>query len=629
MTNNPLTRCFQQTQVRRSMRPAVQTSYSRSAAGAQQGMSQKTKYALCFLCLFDGLRTPSIRRLVRKPRTICDQPLLTFDPSYFAPKSRQAIRRQYSKLCCPCEIAVDPSVDTVTALLKKHTTSIPPQNVIIHYYGHGCHPPSEGCLFFFSSDRGRYKSIKIQNMINQCSCPLCFILDCPFAGILAPDLQMKPNIFAFMACSSSEMLPLSTDSPMDLFSCCLLSPFETSLMCHMRQHSSVYSDQREPKKDSNWLENLFVAILESILFDTQTQSVLEMFTKDPSIAALTRGFILAQRVMLSYNLHPLSIPALKPVASHPLWGFWDLALDFSVTLPEEEAAEMIFDLFIQSFGKFPNSGYFPLFSFLLKIHKFHEKTSKILFEYLDSDENIPLTASRSGIPSTIIEMSKPSEYSLLILSKIIAKRNSSVFNQQSPLNFCNSYNVNVIKYGLLAMCCAMANQFIPSPKGIMQLCIEHAVECAPYSCILLGQIISKAGRLLGNYSFLDNFVTLLKHEKSSIRAATVYLLGYSKEKEVVDHLIPLLKDESPLVRMQLIDAFIQFKYVFIEFSSQIENCLNQLQNDPDVDVRNYYKTASSNSADFNSQNIPYVLTLLVKSVSKPGFGSRMNENVFN
>lgn len=146
--NNPLTRCFQQSHIRRSMRPTAQTSYSRAASN-QQGMSQKTKYALCFLCLFDGLRTPSIRRLVRKPRTICDQPLLTFDPSYFAPKSRQAIRKQYSKLYCPCEIVVDPSVDTVSMLLKKHASSIPPQNVIIHYYGHGCHPPSEGCLFFF------------------------------------------------------------------------------------------------------------------------------------------------------------------------------------------------------------------------------------------------------------------------------------------------------------------------------------------------------------------------------------------------------------------------------------------------------------------------------------------------
>ena len=231
-----------------------------------------------------------------------------------------------------------------------------------------------------------------------------------------------------------------------------------------------------------------------------------------------------------------------------------------------------------------------------------------------------MTASRSGIPSTITEISKPSEYSLLILSKIIAKGNTSIFNQQTPLNFCSSSNINVIKSGMVALCCAMANQYIPSPKTLVQLCIEHSIECAPYSCILLGQIISKAGRLLGNYSFSENFIPLLEHEKSSIRASTVYVLGFSKEKEVIEHLVPLIKDKSPLVRMQLIDAFIQLKSVFIESSNQIEDYLNQLLNDPDKEVSDYYRTTSSNSFDINSQSVPPVLSLLVKS--------RMNENVF-
>ena len=55
----------------------------------------KTKYSISFLCLFDGLRTPSIRRLVRKPNMLCDKPLLTFDPSFYAPSSKSAMKEIY------------------------------------------------------------------------------------------------------------------------------------------------------------------------------------------------------------------------------------------------------------------------------------------------------------------------------------------------------------------------------------------------------------------------------------------------------------------------------------------------------------------------------------------------------
>ncbi|KAH0793461.1 regulatory-associated protein of mTOR isoform X1 [Histomonas meleagridis] len=623
MNANPLTRCFQQNPpIRRSVR-ASQVTHSRANPQTQAGMSQKTKYAICFLCLFDGLRTPSIRRLVRKPRTICGHPLLTFDPSFYSPSSKQALKNQYSRyVYCPCEITVDPSVETVIELLKKHASSLPPQNVILHYYGHGCHPPtSDGYLFFFSENRSRYKPIKIQNIINTCSCPLCFILDCPFAAVLAPHLSTRPNIFAFMACSSSEYLPLSTDCPMDLFSSCLLSPFETALSFHMRQHNSIYNEPRAPDKSlMTLLEKMFASILESILFDTQTQTNVELFVKDPSIALLTRGFILAQRVMLSFNLHPVSIPALKPMASHPLWDFWDIAVDFAITLPEEEAGEMIFKLFIESFRKFPNSGYFPLFSFLLKMQKFSQEAAKVLFDYLDSDENILISASRSGIAMTIIEMSKPSNYSLLILAKIVAKGMSQQFNQQTSLNFINSDNSEIIKCGILALCCAITNQFIPSTNRLITLCIEHAIDCAPYSAMLLGQILMKAGRLLGVPSFYKRFLPLLNDERSDIRAAAVYVLGFSKDKTVINYLTKLMDDNEPIVRMTLIDAFNQLAMDFDD--GTIRGCLNKLKDDKDETVRENYR----NVANDPQNNVPMILSMLIKSVSKSGFGERMKVN---
>ena len=108
-------------------------------------ITTKTKYAISFLCLFDGLRTPSIRRLVRKPNILCDKPVLTFDPSFYAPSSKSAMKEIYSKsLDVPCEIAVDPSVQTVLALLRRYTSSLPPQRVILHSCGYGVLQPNKG-----------------------------------------------------------------------------------------------------------------------------------------------------------------------------------------------------------------------------------------------------------------------------------------------------------------------------------------------------------------------------------------------------------------------------------------------------------------------------------------------------
>ena len=178
--------------------------------------ANKTKLAICFLCLFDGLRTPTLRRLVRKAKTVCNQPLVTFDPSYFAPESELSLEELYSDIIkCSSIIKIDPAVSTVLQKLRDNCSNIPPQRVIIHYYGHGCLPPtSEGTLYFFMDDRSRYKPLKINNLLNQCFCPLCFIFDCSQAAALQPHLEKahQRDIFAFFACGPKETLPLSTDA---------------------------------------------------------------------------------------------------------------------------------------------------------------------------------------------------------------------------------------------------------------------------------------------------------------------------------------------------------------------------------------------------------------------------------
>ena len=305
----------------------------------------KTKSVICFFCIFDGLRTPSVRRLVRKPRTICQKPLLTFDPYFYAPASKNGVKEIYNNsVHCPCDITVDPSAQTVIQMIKKHTATMPPQRVIIHYFGHGCHPPTEdGSLYFFSDDRARYKPIKIINLLNTCTSPICFIIDAPNAGSLYRYFTQKSDIFAFFSCSVGENLPLSTDAPLDLFSSCLVSPYETALWFHKRHHSCVIAVEGNAADAGDEHMKKFVDLfLDSIFFDTQSTQHYEKFTKDPSIYALFKGFALAQRILTSFNIHCQSFPEVKTMCSNSLWGMFDMAFDCALAMPRNKSSDLIF-----------------------------------------------------------------------------------------------------------------------------------------------------------------------------------------------------------------------------------------------------------------------------------------------
>lgn len=53
----------------------------------------------------------------------------------------------------------------------------------------------------------------------------------------------------------------------------------------------------------------------------------KLFRQDLLVASLFRNFLLAERVMRSFNCTPESHPPLPPTYQHPMWQAWDLALD--------------------------------------------------------------------------------------------------------------------------------------------------------------------------------------------------------------------------------------------------------------------------------------------------------------
>ena len=608
-----------------------------------QPVVNKTKYALCFLCLFDGLRTPSIRRLVRKARTICQKPLVTFDPSCFAPGSMASLQEVYKEtLNCPCEITVDPTIQTVLQQLRRSATSMPPQRLLIHYYGQGSHIPSDGNLYFFSEDHSHYKPLKISTMLNNCACPLSMIFECSNAATLLNHLKSKQDLFAFFSCDADEYLPLSTDSDMDLFSSCLLSPFNIALKWHMRRHNKIYNDPLMPTDEClQFLKNFFHAVLSAILYDSQDYETYQMYTRDPSVASLARGFVLAQRVMLSFNIHPVALPPLESMESHPLWSFWDIALDCGISMDLEECSNMVFKLFVDSFKRFPNRYFYPIFTFFLQTDNFHLKTAQILLNYLDNTDcfssyrGTAELVALSSIPGAIAELTKPSYIALICLAKIIASGKAAPYDQNSAITFSASKDSEVLKAGILALCCTVATSSLVSFNKLTQLCIDHAIDCAPFSSLLLGSLIERAGRLMNLPFFGKKYVPFLDDKRSDIRAAAAYLLGFTRDQSSVQLLQDKLNDESYTVRFQSVLSLIEMIDLIPDVNILKEQ-INKFLEDKEVtpDDRAIIEEALSDNMR-NDEPVKEIksrtklFSLLLKTIQQPNFFEKYTVNVFD
>ena len=78
----------------------------------------------------------------------------------------------------------------------------------------------------------------------------------------------------------------------------------------------------------NWI---FTAITDTIAWNTLPRNLFQkLFRQDLLVASLFRNFLLAERVMRSYDCTPVSTPQLPTTHQHPMWKAWDLAVDVSL-----------------------------------------------------------------------------------------------------------------------------------------------------------------------------------------------------------------------------------------------------------------------------------------------------------
>ncbi|KAJ1826530.1 Target of rapamycin complex 1 subunit kog1, partial [Coemansia sp. RSA 2599] len=157
----------------------------------------------------------------------------------------------------------------------------------------------------------------------------------------------------FAATRADELLPTNPELPADLFTSCLTTPIKVALrfwvirnpqstkvtleMCDKLPGTA--QERRTPFGELNWI---FTSITDTIAWSTLPRDLfLKLFRQDIAVATLYRNFMLADRIMRFYGVHPQCTPAMPPTHRHPLWDSLDLEIDMCLQqlprlLKEEE-----------------------------------------------------------------------------------------------------------------------------------------------------------------------------------------------------------------------------------------------------------------------------------------------------
>jgi regulator-associated protein of mTOR len=326
----------------------------------------KTVSAALAICLNIGVDPPDVVKTNPTAKLECwvDPTATTGGQNKIMEQIGKKLQEQYETLSLRTRYKqyLDPSVDETKKFCISLRRNAKDERVLFHYNGHGVPLPTQsGEIWVFNKNYTQYIPVSLYDLQSWLAGPSLFVFDVSHAGNILHNFHTfvekheKENIEAkkrdpnapvqnygdcilLAACQKTETLPTNPDLPADLFTCCLTTPIEVALRYFILQNPldgtiSVddfrvpgrLQDRRSPLGELNWI---FTAITDTIAWNTLQRPLFKkLFRQDLMVAALFRNFLLSERIMRTYQCHPMSSPELPETHNHPLWQSWDLAIE--------------------------------------------------------------------------------------------------------------------------------------------------------------------------------------------------------------------------------------------------------------------------------------------------------------
>uniref|UniRef100_A0A8C4F3E1 Raptor N-terminal CASPase-like domain-containing protein n=1 Tax=Dicentrarchus labrax TaxID=13489 RepID=A0A8C4F3E1_DICLA len=287
----------------------------------------KTVSVALVLCLNVGVDPPDVVKTSPCARLECWIDPLSMSPQKALETIGANLQKQYENWQPRARYkqSLDPTVDEVKKLCTSLRRNAKEERVLFHYNGHGVPRPTvNGEIWVFN----KVAAINPSHPLAQMPLP--------------PSMK---NCIQLAACEASELLPMNPDLPADLFTSCLTTPIKIALRWFCMQKSAKLvpgvtldliekipgrlNDRRTPLGELNWI---FTAITDTIAWNVLPRDLFQkLFRQDLLVASLFRNFLLAERIMRSYNCTPVSSPRLPPTYMHAMWQAWDLAVDICLS----------------------------------------------------------------------------------------------------------------------------------------------------------------------------------------------------------------------------------------------------------------------------------------------------------
>ncbi|XP_025419661.1 regulatory-associated protein of mTOR isoform X2 [Sipha flava] len=335
----------------------------------------KTVSVALVLCLNVGVDPPDIFKIQPCARLEC-----WIDPLMMvSQKALEVIggnlQKQYERWQprARYKLSLDPTIEEVKKLCVSLRRNAKEERVLFHYNGHGVpKPTSNGEIWVFNRAYTQYIPLSIYDLQSWMGSPSIYVYDCSNAGMIVKlfnqfaeqhekemlhDATQNPlfllpeggpsfkNCIQLGACQIDQTLPMHPDLPADLFTSCLTTPIKMAARWFVMQNMSKYgsklflefvdkipgtlNDRRTMLGELNWV---FTAITDTIAWNVLPRDTFQtLFRQDLLVASLLRNFLLAERIMRTYDCEPVSSPKLPPMHNHPMWQSWDHILDLCLS----------------------------------------------------------------------------------------------------------------------------------------------------------------------------------------------------------------------------------------------------------------------------------------------------------